>query len=255
MGAAVWAIDYFAMRAESAQERAQAATVREAVLEPLRQEGPPPTIAKVAWASIAGGSFDMDKSYFLREPRALSPKPSSTHPVTVSPFRMLAHAVTNREFRKLVPEHSGDDDLPAVRVSWHRAYAYAAWLGGRLPTEAEWEYAARAGCSHEYCDRHSNETTLEKVGWNSGKKLHPVMQLEPNPWGLYDMYGNAWEWVADWYGEYPAEPQVDPWGPPSGEHRVIRGGSYGDSAGGARADRDGWGNIGFRVVLPCGPSM
>jgi formylglycine-generating enzyme required for sulfatase activity len=177
---------------------------------------------------------------------------------------MLVHAVTNRQFRQLVPDHTGDDDLPAVDVDWYRAYAYAAWLGGRLPTEAEWEYAARAGCPHPYCDRQGNATTLDKVGWysdNSGGKLHPVMQLEPNPWGLYDLYGNAWEWVADWYAKYPDGSQVDPWGPPSGVNRVIRGGGFWDVALRARAaHRYGWDpeiefvDLGFRVVLPAAPS-
>ncbi len=251
LGAAAWAIDHFATRAESAQLWAQAATVREALFEPLRKERPPPAITEGSWASIAGGSFDMGES-------------NESHVVTVSPFRLLAHPVTNRELRQLVPEHSGDGDLPAVEVSWYRAYAYAAWLGGRLPTEAEWEYAARAGCPHEYCDRQGNETTLDKVGWydkNSGGKLHPVMQLEPNPWGLYDMYGNAWEWVADWYGEYRSEAQMDPWGPPSGGSRVIRGGGYRSSAQNARAALRVWfppenedDDLGFRVVLPGAPS-
>ena len=252
LGALAWAIDHFAMRAESAQVRSQAATVREALLEPLRKERPPPAIAGGAWAPVAGGSFDMGES-------------NESHAVTVSPFRMPAHPVTNRELRQLVPEHSGDDDLPAVEVSWYRAYAYAAWLGGRLPTEAEWEYAARAGCPHDYCDRHGNKTMLDKVGWyarNSGGTFHSVMQLEPNPWGLYDMYGNAWEWVVDWYGNYPDEPQVDPWGPPSGENRVVRGGSFGNLAENARAaDRNRtspvneWSSVGFRVVLPVSPSQ
>jgi formylglycine-generating enzyme required for sulfatase activity len=149
--------------------------------------------------------------------------------------------------------------LPATGMSWYEAYAYAAWLGGRLPTEAEWEYAARAACQHAYCDRIGSPTALGKVGWyagNSNQRLHPVEQLEPNPWGLFDMYGNVWEWVADWYGQYSAEPQVNPWGLPSGTGRVLRGGCYWNDAARARAAyRFDWrpfcgdGNRGFRVVL------
>ena len=155
---------------------------------------------------------------------------------------------------------AGGDDLPAVNVTWFQAYACAAWLGGRLPTEAEWEYAVRAGCAHPYCDRHGNATTLDKVAWtrsNSGGKLQPVMQLEPNPWGLYDLYGNVWEWGADWYGPYAEGEQADPWGPPGGENRVIRGSSFSyDERAAQPAFRDwfdpevGYRNLGFRVVLP-----
>jgi formylglycine-generating enzyme required for sulfatase activity len=187
------------------------------------------------------------------------------HTVTLSPFRLLVRPVTNGECRRLVTGSTGDDDLPAVRVTWYQAYAYAAWLGGRLPTEAEWEYAARAGSRHAYCDRHGSPATLEKVGWyggNSGGKLHPVQQLEPNPWGLFDMYGNVWEWVADWFGTYSAEPQNNPWGPLSGDGRVMRGGGFWNDADGARAACRNMGDPGFvgggrgfRVVIPAVPGL
>ena len=255
LGAAVWALDYFVGRSAEG-----AAAVREALLEPLRRQCPPPDLDEDAWAAIPDGRFDMGTA----DDGSGADDERPRHRVTISPFRMLVHAVTNRQFRQLVPDHTGDDDLPAVDVDWYRAYAYAAWLGGRLPTEAEWEYAARAGCPHPYCDRHGNATTLDKVGWysdNSGRKLHPVMQREPNPWGLYDLYGNAWEWVADWYAKYPDGSQVDPWGPPSGGGRVIRGGGFGGDARWARAANRNGGDpeigsvhLGFRVVLPAAPS-
>ena len=92
----------------------------------------------------------------------------------------------------------------------------------RLLTEAEWEYAARAGTTAaRYGD-------LDQVAWydgNSGGKTHPVAQKAPNAWGLYDMLGNVWEWCSDWYGEYKEE-KNDPTGPASGESKVLRGGSW-----------------------------
>ncbi len=253
LGVAAWAIDYFAGRSKSAELRIRAANARQALLEPLQHQRPPPEQAELPLATIPGGSFAMGSK---------DDKPG--HEVTVSPFRMLVHPITNALFRRLVSSHEGDDDLPTVNVTWYQAYAYAAWLGGRLPTEAEWEYAARAGCPHSYCDRHGSETTLDKVGWykkNSGGRLHPVMQLEPNPCGLYDMYGNVAEWVADWHGEDSDGPAIDPWGPPSGESRTYRGGSYRDpwfylraaywSATGPSFE---WKAHGFRVVFPAAPS-
>ena len=156
--------------------------------------------------------------------------------VTISPFRMARHEVTNAEYRRLVPEHPGADDLPAGFVSWYEAYTYAAWLGGRLPTEAEWEYAARAGCPHTYCDRRGRPTTLEAVAWaarnsrnlETGEVMaQPVMQLEPNPWGLYDMLGNVWEWTADGFAGYTDEAKRDPWSPAlPGTGRIFRAGCF-----------------------------
>ncbi len=101
-----------------------------------------------------------------------------------------------------------------------------------MPTEAEWEYAARAGTTGDHAG------DLDAMGWydkNSGSKTHPVGQKAPNKWGLYDMHGNVWEWVEDWYGDYPSEAVTDPTGPETGSYRVIRGGGFGNSAGSARS--------------------
>jgi formylglycine-generating enzyme required for sulfatase activity len=100
----------------------------------------------------------------------------------------------------------------------------------RLPTEAEWEYAARAGSTSAYSFGDDAES-LGRYAWyhgNSGSKMHPVGQKEPNAWVLYDMHGNVWEWVQDWYGEryYSNSPGSDPEGPPFGSHRVVRSGSW-----------------------------
>ena len=118
-----------------------------------------------------------------------------------------------------------DSHLPVTKVSWEDARRYCEWAGMRLPTEAEWEYAARATTAGpRYGD-------LESVAWykgNSGGTRHPVAMKQPNAWGLYDMLGNVWEWVADRYGgNYDDEKAAtDPTGPSSGPLRVQRGGAW-----------------------------
>jgi len=194
------------------------------------------------------------------------------HQVTLSAFRIQRHEVTYAEYRALVPStrlpvrEDHGTDLPALSLSWYEAYTYAAWLGGRLPTEAEWEYAARAGCRYAYCRRDGLEARVEEVARTIGTAYDPeiggpvplpVMQLEPNPWGLYDMLGNAWEWTASWSSAYGAGPLDDPWGPAGGDHRAVRGGAFAVPAAWARvASRIGFlpdktlPTQGLRVVLP-----
>lgn len=261
-GIAAWALDYFPGRSDRAGDREKAAGLRERTFAPLRERRPPPRIDldDPAWASIPGGSFQMGSPAGTEWERE-----QPVHQVVVSPFRMRIYPVTLDEYSRLTGRSRRVANWPATGVDWYSAYAYAAWLGGRLPTEAEWEYAARAGTLYEYADREGRKTTLEKVGWffgNAKMQVQPVGGLEPNPWGLYDMIGNVWEWVADWYGSYSAAPQSDPWGPPSGERRVVRGGSAWDVAIVSRAAFRGLGDPGigdgfqgFRVALPAGPEL
>ena len=127
----------------------------------------------------------------------------------------------------------------------------------RLPTEAEWEYAARAGSTAAYCYGDSAQE-LQRYAWyadNAGGTSHPVGQKQPNAWGLYDMHGNVWEWVQDWYGSYTAGAAVDPTGPAAGSNRVGRGGGwFGDAVGCRSAHRDNGapgdrlGYLGLRLV-------
>ena len=140
----------------------------------------------------------------------------------------------------------GDGDEPSVRCDFTRP-------GFRLPTEAEWEYAARGGQAHVY----AGSDDPAAVAWldrNSGERTHPVGQKAANGYGLYDMSGNVWEWVWDWYGEYSGA-STDPQGPASGSGRVGRGGSWGYSAVGLRVafrfdDPPAYrlGNLGFRLA-------
>ena len=136
---------------------------------------------------------------------------------------------------------------PVVGVSWDDTLAYAAWAGLRLPQEAEWEYACRAGSTTAYCNGYSEEH-LDLVGWyrqNSGGKLHPVGEKEPNHSGLYDMHGNVWEWVEDdwhWYYNGTSE-DGSAWidQPKRGSYRILRGGSWSYYAHNCRcADRSIW---------------
>ena len=128
----------------------------------------------------------------------------------------------------------------------------------RLPTEAEWEYAARGGDrSKGY--KYAGSGNLDEVGWyggNSGNRKHPVGKKKPNELGLYDMSGNVWEWCQDWYGDYTDEAQTNPTGPQSEGNRVLRGGSYLGDAGGCRVARRHisdpgvrYGSSGLRLVL------
>jgi serine/threonine-protein kinase len=118
-----------------------------------------------------------------------------------------------------------NQDMPIVNVDWNVAHDFCTWMGGRLPTEAEWEYAARGGSTEA---RHG---PINEVAWysdNSGQKTHEVAQKRANRFGLYDMLGNAWEWVNDWYDQnyYQNSPSQNPTGPASGHLRVLRGGSW-----------------------------
>ena len=136
--------------------------------------------------------------------------------------------VTQRAYSKVTgqkPSGFTGDDLPVEQVSWDDATKYCQAIGGRLPTEAQWEYAARGSKGGQTYGE------LGDIAWydgNSSGRTHPVAQKKPNGFGLYDMLGNVWEWTGDWYTEdyYRQRENKDPQGPPSGTQRALRGGSW-----------------------------
>jgi len=141
----------------------------------------------------------------------------------------------------------GGEVMPIVDVTWVEAQAYCHWAGGRLPTEAEWEYAARAGSTE------ARYGPIDEIAWymnNSGNKPHQVGQKRPNSFGLYDMLGNVWEWVNDGYdvNYYRNSPLQDPKGPVNDVFSVLRGGGWGNYPRNVRVSLRHWGNPGVRDV-------
>ncbi len=162
------------------------------------------------------------------------------HRVTISRgFRIGATPVTQAAYQRVIgtnPSYFKGPRLPVETVSWDDARKYCSAVGMRLPTEAEWEYAARAGTTGA---RYGELDAIAWYGGNSGSKTDDVGTKQPNAWGLYDMLGNVWQWTADWYGPYAATAATDPAGAASGEYRSLRGGSWGGVASDARASGRG----------------
>ena len=151
------------------------------------------------------------------------------HPVNISKgFWMGKTEVTQYAYQRVMrqnPSHFKGAQLPVEGVGWKDASDYCGKVTLRLPTEAEWEYAARARAAGP---RYGELNTIAWHGQNSGLKAKPVGALQPNSFGLKDMLGNVEEWTADWYGDYEPSEATDPSGPPEGESRVLRGGSWND---------------------------
>ena len=194
---------------------------------------------EVAFRWIQPDSFDMGGA---DDEADSDEKP--VHKVIITKGFWLAETPTTQRLWKSVmglnPSKFKGDDLPVEMVSWHECNDFIGRLNSslrsssnstklgrfRLPTEAEWEYACRAGTRGKY---NVAGASLDSLGWyddNSGGKTHAVGGKRANAWGLYDMHGNVWEWCADWDGDYPSGTVTDPTGPSSGSCRVLRGGSW-----------------------------
>jgi len=152
------------------------------------------------------------------------------HPVKIGRFLMAKYQVTQGVWLKIMnnnpSEFTKSDKHPVERVSWESCQEFCQKTGLQLPTEAEWEYAYRAGTVTQY---YWGDIKNKDYMWyqeNSTESTQPVGQKTPNNFGLYDMAGNIWEWCQDWYGEYPYTEQTNPVGPSQGELRVMRGGCW-----------------------------
>jgi formylglycine-generating enzyme required for sulfatase activity len=163
------------------------------------------------------------------------------HRVRVSDFYLAKTEVTQAQWRTVMGVNpsifNGCEECPVERVSWNdvqdflRKASQMTGLDLRLPTEAEWEYAAGGGEEHQMWAGTSKPLKVGDYAWfirNSGKETHPVGSKKPNRYGLYDMSGNVWEWCSDYYDRdyYHESPIIDPKGPSSGKYRVLRGGSW-----------------------------
>ncbi len=205
-------------------------------------------VEEMSFVSIPAGAFMMGSP--ASEPGRWDGE-GPQHQVTISKgFELQATEVTQGEWVAVMgsnpsyhtsPEHCPGEHVesgrvsmcpnnPVEKVSWDDAQLFIQKLNSRghgylyrLPTEAEWEYAARAGTTGPYAG------DVDAMAWydqNSGGRTHPVAKKQSNAWGLYDMHGNVWEWTADWYGDYSSGAVSDPTGPSTGSYRVYRGGSW-----------------------------
>jgi len=184
---------------------------------------------------VEGGTFQMGATSEQGSDADDDEKP--VHTVTLSDF-MIAETEVTQELWKAVmgnkPSEFKGTKNPVEQVSWNECKKFIGKLNSltgqnfRLPTEAEWEFAARGGNKSQHY-KYSGSNEIDKVAWyddNSGKKTHPVGSKDANELGLYDMSGNVWEWCEDWYGDYSSSPQTNPKGPNDGSGRVLRGGSW-----------------------------
>jgi len=226
-------------------------------------------LSGVHWRQSARGLEAARLVFTMALVRSANDNEKPAHPVMLTKrFYVGKFPVTQEQYQQVIganPSNFIGKDNPVEQVSWDDAQAFCKKLAAqtkqavRLPTEAEWEYACRAGTTTMYYSG-DMEADLGRVAWysaNSKSGTHPVGQKEPNAFGLYDMHGNVWQWCQDWYAEdyYGKSLATDPEGPVQGTFRVLRGGSWDYSSMDCRSAFRRWYNpdrrkyyIGFRVV-------
>ncbi len=234
------------------------------------------TSIAIEMAEVKGGTFVMGCTTEQGADCEEDEKPVCK--VTVSDFHMGKYEITNEQFCAYLNATKRDFDgsgeifkqgnfytvrrgfkkHPVTNVSWAEADAFCKWAGGRLPTEAEWDYAARGGNQSKNF-KYSGSSLIDDVAWCDNeikdKLTHPVGLKFSNELGIYDMSGNVWEWCNDWWTKsYPNNPQTNPKGPGSGEHRVFRGGAWNNYARFCRVSHRNGGtpnikgnDLGFRI--------
>jgi formylglycine-generating enzyme required for sulfatase activity len=238
----------------------------------------------VEMVALPGGKFwlgrrdddpdDPERAYPREFGQGLFADEQPAHEVTLDSFSIDRYEVTHEQYRRFVPEHQSTWDrqlgregaarLPVTDVDQRQAADFCAARGGRLPTEAEWEYSARAGTRTPWAFG-GDEVLLEEYAWsekNSKSQPQPVGTRKANPWGLHDMHGNVWEWTATDFGDYGPEPVTNPLAATSVLRPVVRGGSYGFGSWGLRSayrdrflpgDRNWY--LGFRCVRVSRPEL
>ncbi len=260
------------------------------------ESGQTATLTVTVKAEGGEGTYPEDQKIFVKGGTFMMGSPEGEgetwekpqHKVTVSDFYIGKYEVTNAQYAEFLnakgnqteggytwldindeycqiekvgdkfQAKSGKDNYPVIEVTWYGARAYAQWVGGRLPTEAEWEYAARGGNkSNGY--KYSGSNTIDDVAWywnNSSDRTKQVGTKQSNELGIYDMSGNVWEWCNDWYGGYSSDAQTNPQGPDTGGDPVLRGGSWGGIASYCRVayrlynyPYSSFADYGFRVVF------
>ena len=208
---------------------------------------------------VEGGTFSMGATSEQGSDAYDSEKP--VHSVTLSDYYMGATEVTQELWQAVMgsnpSEFKGDNQLPVESVSWYDCQVFIKELNRltgkkfRLPTEAEWEYAARGGkYSRGY--KYSGSNNAYEVAWyahNSGYETQPVKTKKANELGLYDMSGNVWEWCNDWYGRYQSYSQTNPTGPSEGEFPILRGGCWFDLDSEVQVSRRDYLTPGYRHII------